>query len=189
MSKKNIRKTYFIDKDFQKRFITKFCLLVVLSSLLVGIGIFFFSRGSTTVAIENTQVTVKRTSDFIMPVIVSTLVIVTVFSALLMIFLSLFVSHKISGPLYRLKNEVEAFKKGDLTRTFNIRGDDQVQGLAVSLGEMGTAIRQKHQNLNEKWNSLKDQLKENDLSLSQDKKEQAYGLLEEISLILNSFKL
>ena len=72
------RKHYFIDKEFQTKFILRFCGVVVVSSLLIGILIFLLSQNSTTVAIENTQVRVKTTADFILPVLVQTIIVVSI---------------------------------------------------------------------------------------------------------------
>ena len=59
----NKRRNYFIDKSFQTKFIIKFCMIVMVSSLLIGVFLFFLSRNLTTVAIENARVIVKSTSD------------------------------------------------------------------------------------------------------------------------------
>jgi len=71
------RKHYLIDKKFQLAFVMKFCAVVILASLAIGTFIFYMSRNSTTVAIENTRVFVKPTSDFILPQLVVTVILVS----------------------------------------------------------------------------------------------------------------
>jgi nitrogen fixation/metabolism regulation signal transduction histidine kinase len=155
------RRTYFIEKSFQTYFIVKFCIIVIVSSLLMGGLLFFLSRNFTTVAIENARVLVKSTSDFILPFIITTFIAVSVLSAAAVIVLTLFVSHKIAGPVYRLKKEIEILQGGNLSPNFRIRKDDQLQGLATALFEMSSAFKERHGILKARIAQLRDALKNN----------------------------
>jgi len=141
------RRNYFIDKDFQTKFIMKFCAIVIASSVLIGWLLFFLSRNFTTVAIENAHVIVKSTSDFLLPLIMDTVFMVSIFSAIAVIILTLLTSHKIAGPIYRLKKEIDRFKEGDMTANFRTRSSDQLQDLAAALADMGQAIGKRHSEL------------------------------------------
>jgi len=158
------------------------------SSILIGGILFFLSRNSTTVAIENTKVVVKTTADFVLPMVIETLLLVSLFSAAAVLMLTLFISHKISGPLYRFRREIEALRGGDFTRNFNIRGGDQFKHLSQSLSEMCGSLRYKCAALKDKTSTLRGYLEKRDFCVSGDEKEQLTGLLEEISGILKSFK-
>jgi len=183
------RKQHFIDKSFQSKFILKFCAIVIISSLLIGGLMFLLSQDSTTVAIENTQVVVKRTADFILPIMVGTLLIVTLFSAATMIVITLLTSHKIAGPLYRLKQEIDTLKDADLTRNFNIRAKDQLQALAKSLNDMSDSLRSKHRDLKNKCSVLITYLKNKDFRIQPEQKEEFSKMLQEIEEVLNYFKV
>ena len=150
------RRNYFIDKSFQTKFILKFCLIVILSSITIAILLFILSRNFTTVAIENAHVIVKGTSSFLAPIIIETLSLVTVFSAICVIILTLFVSHKIAGPLYRLKKEIDEMKNGNMNLDFRTRKADQLQELANSLADMSKSLMGKHAALKVKLKELKD---------------------------------
>ena len=139
----NRRRKYFIEKEFQGKFIVKFCTIVVLSSITVGVLLFIFSMGSTTVAIENTKIVVKNTADFILPMIVITLILVTTFSAITVAAVSLFMTHKIVGPVYRLKIDASKLADGDLTVDFRVRSGDQLKELAWSLTEAAANLKEK----------------------------------------------
>lgn len=183
------RKHYLIDKQFQLAFIMKFCSVVVFSSLVIGAMIFFFTKDSTTVAIENTRVFVKPTADFILPQIVVTIIVVaTVFSVVLFA-MSLFATHRIVGPMYRLRKEIDNVRGGDLTGAFIIRDKDQLKGLAKSLGDMGAVLRQKHVELKDRTDSLKEFLKEKNYCVSFDDKERFSEILKEIDDVLVYFKV
>ena len=183
------RRQYFISKGFQTKFILKFCLVVIMSSLMIGGLIFFLSRNSTTVAIDNTKVIVKSTADFILPVIIQTLLMVTIFSGIAVWIITLFISHKIAGPLYRLKREIDILKEGDLTRNFKIRAKDQIQDLARSLNLMCASLRLKHTELRNKYHRLKGYLEAKDFRVLPEQKEEFFKLEQDIDDILNYFKV
>lgn len=189
MKREYKRKKYFIDKPFQTKFIFKFCIIVIVSSLMIGGLILFLSQRSTTVAIENTKVVVKNTADFILPVVLVTIVVVSFFSSLVVLVVALLISHKISGPLFRIKREIGHVEDGDLTPDFQIRAKDQLKEIAKSLGDMCSALRQKHTGLKEKISELKDYIKEKGFSASQDEKARLTEMAVEIENILKRFKV
>lgn len=188
MGKAFKRRKYFIDSRFQSRFILRFSFIVVLSTFLVGAVVFFLTQNSTTVAIENTKVLIKPTSDFIFPVLISTFLIVSFVAAWIVIFLTLITSHRIVGPAYRLTNEVNRFNEGDLNVNFNIRQKDQLKGLAESLSKMGKNYKAKHQALDASFNQLKNYLDERNFCLTKDESQKVKTLVDEMNQSLKFFK-
>ena len=135
------RRNYFVDKEFQGKFILRFCLLVILGGILtVGI-LYLFSMRSTTVSIINSRVVVRSTADFLMPMLIQTVAIITVFIAIATFLLTLFISHKISGPIFRFKSVLESLKAGDFSSKFKIRRFDQFQDLALGINGMIDSLK------------------------------------------------
>jgi len=188
MLKKNPRRQYFIDRSFQASFIFKFCIVVILSSIIIAGAIFLLSQGSTTVAIENTQVVVKKTADFIAPIVSWVLIIVTILSAIVVGLICLFVSHKIAGPLYRIKKEVETLADGNLKANFNIRSSDQLQELAKSLDKMVKSIKGNRKEIVSKLDNLRTFLREKDYSIQSSDESKVVELLSEVESSIDSFK-
>lgn len=152
------RRIYFIEKRFQANFILKFCALVAMGGLLtIGI-LYFLSHQSTTVAIVNSRVLVKTTADFILPILVQTVVITMIITSLAAIVVTLFVSHKIAGPLYRLKKTMKELGEGNFSEDFKIRRLDQLQDLAAVFNSMLTKIRQVATELKDALSLLQDKL-------------------------------
>jgi len=148
------RKNYFIDKQFQTKFIVKFCLINIVASLLAGVLIYFLNRQTNTVAFENLKVVVKSTADFIHPILLMVLVIVTLFAAIATIIIVLFTSHRISGPLYRLTQELEKIKTKDLSHPIRIRAADQLQRLASECEAMRAEYQQSIRKAKQSWRAL-----------------------------------
>ena len=166
------RSHYFIDKTFQTKFILTFGLIVFISSALAMGLVLYFSRESNTVAIENTQVVVKTTADFILPLIFQTICVVLIFSSIASIALTLLFSHKISGPLVRLTQEINGLKAGDLTRGFSTRGTDQLQKFSQGLFEMADALKGQVIDLKEDYQKFQRYLEEKSFCLNQGNKEE-----------------
>ncbi len=147
------RRIYFIEKGFQFWFIIRFCFLVIAGALITMALLYFFANKTTTVSFENTKAVVKSTADFIFPVLIQTLIIVSVVVAIFAIMLTLYVSHKIGGPVYRFKKELELIEQGDFSSEFRIRRKDQFQDLAQLLNSVKKKLR-------DELTGIKEELKE-----------------------------
>lgn len=60
---------------------------------------------------------------------------------LAMAIVSIFVSHKIAGPIYRFEKSAKAIEGGDLTPKFKLRKGDELKELADALDKMTASIR------------------------------------------------
>ncbi len=175
------RGIYFIEKKFQTNFILKFCGLVAGGALLtIGI-LYFLSSKSTTVTIVDSRVMVRATSDFLLPILIQTVFIVMLLVGIATVFVTLFVSHKISGPLYHFKKAMEELEKGDFSADFRIRCFDQLQSLAETFNAMIGKTRKQVNLIKANFSALKEKLD----SLSQDEvaehKKSALAELKNIS--------
>jgi methyl-accepting chemotaxis protein len=191
-TKINRRRIYFIEKKFQARFIVKFCAIVILGTLVMGAWLYLFSSRSTTVSLENTRAVVKTTADFLLPLLLQTLIVITVFVGIATIILTLFISHKIAGPLYRFKKELSTVEAGDLSHDFHIRKNDQLQDLALSMNNAIKKLRETLAELKKQYSVLKNSWEHSLVPMmSQDKKiiEEMKKTMEEMKKRLDYFKI
>lgn len=157
------RRNYFIEKKFQSNFILKFCSLVALGGLLtIGI-IYFLASRSTTVSIINSRVMAHSTADFLLPLLIQTVLIVVIIVSLATIAVTLMFSHKIAGPLFRFKKSIKTLEEGDFSAEFHTRHLDQLKELNAALNSMVVKVREQLNLLklyftafNEKLNNLSD---------------------------------
>ncbi len=152
------RRNYFIDRSFQSKFILKFCLLVALGGFFsIGI-IYLLAMRSTSVSIIDSRVVVKTTADFMLPILIQTVVIVTIILSLAVALMTLLLSHKIAGPLYRFRKAFKLLLEGDFSNDFKIREFDQLQDLAVEFNNMIIRTRDKIGSLKNHFNDLKNKI-------------------------------
>lgn len=152
------RRNYFIEKSFQAKFILKFCALVALGGILTIGLLYLIAMQSTTVSFVNSRVVVRTTADFILPILIQTVAIVTVIVGLATIAVTLFVSHKIAGPLYRFKKVMEELEEGNFPQDFHIRQFDQLQDLAVTFNNMIKKTRDEIKSLKDNFSSFREKL-------------------------------
>lgn len=138
---RNRRRNYFIDKRFQRKFILKFCTLVAIGAVISGSIVYMMSKSTVTTTFENLRLTIKSTADFILPSVLLGSAVVIVVIGLASIAVTLFTSHRIAGPLYRMAKDIEEVSSGNLKKRFNLRSADELKPLAKGLDDMTQSLR------------------------------------------------
>jgi methyl-accepting chemotaxis protein len=186
------RRIYFIEKSFQARFILRFCTLIVVAGLLTMGILYLFVFRSTTVSIINSRVVVRSTADFLLPLLLQTLLIVTILIGLATIVLTLLFSHKIAGPLYRFKKVIENLEQGDFSQDFHIRLNDQLKDLADKFNSMIGKTRFHIQVLKDNLKNLKEKLNNfSEYDIIEHKRlyfGELKSIIEEIDKLIQHFK-
>ena len=137
------RKNYFIKRDFQSKFILKFCLIILIGTILSTGLLFLFSQGTLTSSFQQSRLVIKNTSLAILPAVIYTNLITLGMITLATIVVTLFVSHKIAGPLFRFEKELKEIEKGNLTKSIKLRKKDQTTDMADSLNKMSAGLHEK----------------------------------------------
>lgn len=135
------RRNYYIDKEFQTKFVMRFCSLVAGGAVLTILALYLLTRLSTTVSIVKSRVVVMTTADFLLPLLVQTVFIVTIAVGITTAVFTLIVSHKIAGPLYRFKQSFKELARGNFSNQVRLRKDDQLHEVATEFNQMINAVR------------------------------------------------
>ncbi|MBI3754110.1 MAG: methyl-accepting chemotaxis protein [Deltaproteobacteria bacterium] len=134
------RRNYFIKKKFQFDFAVKFLILIAIEAVL-AIGLFLYvSKGTLTAGYSGPELTVARTYDFFLPILLFSNLIIVGATAVAGLVVLIFLSHRIAGPLYRFENILNDLSKGDLTRRFKLRETDQLLELEKGINEMANTL-------------------------------------------------
>ena len=137
------RQHHFVEKGFQFKFILKFCLLI-LAGIVVSTGLLFlFSRGTLTSSFQDSRLVIKDTAFAMLPITVYVNLVTLGLITLAAIAVTLLISHRLAGPLYRYRRELEEIEKGDLTRIIRLRKNDQLADLGDSLNKMTASLRER----------------------------------------------
>jgi len=137
------RRQLYVKKEFQFRFILKFCL-ILLAGVLVSTGLLFlFSRDTLTSSFTHSRLVIRSTAEAMLPAIITTNLISLALIIVTTIIVTLYISHKIAGPIFRLENELQRIGQGDLTTTVTLRTNDQMLAFAQRVNEMTAELRRR----------------------------------------------
>jgi len=123
----NRRKNYFIKKEFQTKFIMKFCALVMLTAIISALLIHLFLSHSVTTVFENSRISIKPSTEFIMPGLILSSLVSIILVSIATIAVVLFISHRIAGPLYKLENSLDRMGEGDVSFDIYFRRGDEAR--------------------------------------------------------------
>jgi nitrogen fixation/metabolism regulation signal transduction histidine kinase len=113
-----------------------------------------------------------------------TVVLVSLATAVIVVMITLIISHRMAGPVYRLKKEINLLKEGSLKRDFSVRENDHFKDLAQALQEMTNTLHERHSRLKESCQALSALLKK-----EAPDKDKLKKLLDEFQENSNYFKL
>lgn len=135
---KHRRRTYLIKTGLQLRYMG----IIISTMLLVAFGVGWVIYHTSWGMIANTpDLTLDKLSD-IFDVVNQSLthwIVVFIFAIAI---LSIFVSHKIAGPVYRLEETTRIIASGDLTYRINLRQGDELQDLQEAFNTMSNSLRE-----------------------------------------------
>ncbi len=137
------RRQYFIKRDYQFRFILRFCVIIILGAIISTVLLLLFSKGTLTSTFNQSRLVIENTAQAIFPAVFLTNLITLILISLATIAVLLFLSHKLAGPLFRFEKEIKEIAKGDLVKQVRLRKDDQIKEMAESLNFMTTSLRRK----------------------------------------------
>lgn len=183
------RRQLIVDVVFQSKMMVRFACSVLIVSFAIGIIVFFMTQTSTTVAIEKTRVYAKPTSDFILPVLSLTVLSVAAVGAGVVLYMTLFLSHRIVGPVFRMRKELESLKKGQLKRNFTTRDKDELKDLSKALQEMSDALCGRHEGLKKSYETLAEFMKQEENSFNPSTRERLKKILDELGENVDYFKV
>ena len=134
MDKQNRRRRYWINPGFQGRYLRAILLLELIAVALTAI----LALGITLVLVSDTlQVGPQWHQIFL------SFAGLTVVAAVGLVWLGIRVSHRICGPIYNIKKNLDAVRNGERPGPIRLRKGDAFQDLAESLNEVLAMLDEK----------------------------------------------
>lgn len=191
---KQRRRTYLIKTGLQLRYMG----IIISTMLMVAFGVGWIIYHTSWSKIANTpDLTLDKLSLIFDSVNTILLKWIVVFIFVIAI-LSIFVSHKIAGPVFRLEETTRLIASGDLTQQVHLRHGDELLDLQAAFNQMTDSIR----NMVAKDREIIDRLVEagNKLRSTIDKKKlepdsiesvakDLYDIIEELRIVTSGFKI
>ncbi len=137
------RRHFIVEGNFQTRFILRFILVVVGATLLSTaaiLGLFYFKYRYRGADFENIviMVTSKGQTDVtgLFQIVLTPLIAANLFVLCIIVPFSLFYSHKIAGPIYRLEQSLDLLLSGDMDFIITLRKNDEFKYLAAKMNAL-----------------------------------------------------
>lgn len=150
-----VRKHYFIKKGLQTRFIGTVLLIVALVMVVIFCNLYFFgmflTQDSEYGAVYADAFEKLKTD--LSTKLMGRLILLGVVNVIIVILISLFFSHQIAGPVYKLEKTLNQIIEGDSNVRFSFRQSDRFDELAELLNDMKdkyTAVIKNAKEVNQK---------------------------------------
>ncbi len=139
----NNRKIYFINKDFQSRFILRFVAVATIWASAT-IMLFVYLAGKRLDAIRySSHLDIKTTRELLLPVTVGVHAISFLAFAGILAYTVNSLWKRLSPPLYSIKKDIMRIAGGDLASEVSLSKGEEFQRLAADLDAMRRGIREK----------------------------------------------
>ena len=137
------RKIVLIKKEFQYRLILKFIVLVLAGAVISGTMLYFMASRDLVSSYLSAHQAIRSTRDILLPSILVSGAVSVVLIAAATAYVTLYVSHKIAGPLYKVEQILRRIGEGDLTVECHFRRHDELASLGEAVNDMTASLREK----------------------------------------------
>ena len=180
------RRNYFIKKDLQGKYIFSFFIFMVAGSIIFTLILSLLSSDTMTIVYDNYKLRIGKTPLMLMKEILSAQWIFIVAGGFLVVILSMFLTHRFAGPIFRFEKSIEEMTTGNLNFRIYLRAKDEGKELAekinILIDMLSSNIKEMRRLSEEVNNKLTDA--NNSLKENKDGKETALDI--EIAGDLNS---
>lgn len=126
-----------VKKEFQRWLLVRIFGVVLLSSLLAVLILYFYTRKELGDSFYDAHITIRQVSDLLWLVIAAG----GMTSLLGGMLLAIFLPQKIAGPIFRIERELESVWRGDLTVQIKLRSEDPLHDLASTINRTVDVLR------------------------------------------------
>lgn len=183
------RRILIVDKKFQYKYVAIILLIMIATVVFVSMATFYVVWDKVLIAFENVPEASRKLADIMAQsarVSMIPLGILTVlFSAM-----GVFYSHKIAGPVYRIKKVAEDLAAGNLNVDVRFRKGDEMQELADVLNKAIANLRGiviEDNAVKEKLQAIAEKL-EQDIEKNRDLKPDVKAAIKEMHALISELK-
>jgi methyl-accepting chemotaxis protein len=176
------RSNIFINKAIQARFIVGVFLLILLSGLCSALLVFWITGGDLEAQSQTAHANIANAWDRLWLSILIGNVVSMVIAGAIAIYVVLYATHKIVGPLYRFEKICEQVGEGNLDGLISLREKDQLQTLGLAFTDMVNKLRARKSGQQELVDRINVQIEQ--LKHDQNMTEHQLGTLNELTRLI-----
>ena len=127
---KVVRKQYMVKKGFQLRFMTTIIIAMVLIALVTGLTIYYAVMQTLTTQFHGENLALVKHAITYRLFLRSFLLILAI------AIISVFLSHRIAGPIYKFEQTIKECASGKNVKEINLRKGDEFYELASAINNL-----------------------------------------------------
>ena len=135
-----VRKQYLVDRGYQLRFVTRVFIVV----LAVAVVSSLIATGMLWANMYNPELEQQTLLIACLISVATTLLIELLLAIPIVFFLGIRQSHRIVGPMNRIKRTIEAISTGDFSQRITVRQGDALEDLAKTINQMAEKLGQRY---------------------------------------------
>jgi len=179
------RRNYFIKKDLQGKYIFSFFIFMVAGSIIFTLILGLLSSDTMTIVYENYKLRIGKTPLMLMKEILSAQWIFIVAGGFMVVILSMFLTHRFAGPIFRFEKSIEEMTKGNLNFRIYLRAKDEGKELAEKINILIDMLSSDLKEMRRLSEEVNNKLTDADNSLKENKEDKETALNIEIAGDLN----
>jgi len=191
------RRNYFIKKNFQGKLILGYFLFVIGGCLFFIVLLGLFSADSLTINYKNYDIQLGQTPLMLLKEVIAAHWVFLVAGGTLLVIASIFLTHRIAGPFFRLEKALDNMSSGNLNDVIYLRKNDEGKDLADKINTFNEFLSSKIRNIRQHSQAIDDlYVQYNTLVNNQTDPEEIAAILQSIKKhndmireIANSFTL
>lgn len=130
------RRNYFIKKELQGRYIFNFFIFVIAGSILFSLIFSYLSFNTLTVVYKDYNLQIGKTPLILFKEILSAHWIFIFTIGISIVIISMFLTHRFAGPMYRFEKSVEEMINGNFNFEIRLRKRDEGKELAEKMNQL-----------------------------------------------------
>ena len=127
---KVVRKKYIVKKELQLKLFLQLVIFMFFVALLVGLTEYFTIYGTLMDSFSGEKVTLLRNLVF------QQLILRFLPAVFAIVIISVFITHKIAGPIFVFQRAIKQMSEGQEVRTIRLRKHDKLNDFAEDLNKL-----------------------------------------------------
>ena len=153
---KRQKRNYLINKNLQGKLVLQFLLLTI--AVMVFLGVLFAASSSDhlTISYDNNSVEVGSTPRILIVELLRSEGVILLVGGLLLIVITIVLTHKIAGPIYRFEQTLKAMCSRKLDQGIYLRKGDEGRELGTLINDLNLLLTEDISQIKEAVSRLSD---------------------------------
>ena len=130
------RRWYFIKSTFNIKMLLLFFVVLILGVIILGFQLYIFSSSELDTRLFQAHTRIMNSWEILLPTIILTTISVFILVFIITLYMVIYLSHKIAGPLYKFEIIADEIGNGNFKVNVKLRKKDELIPLETAFNNM-----------------------------------------------------